>query len=72
MTNSDSCNAPVCKHFLMLEMGFQVRREKISEKMKMLQGLVPGCDKVSYIVFKLSFLSFINNASSDTSSCGFY
>ncbi|XP_057464921.1 transcription factor BC1-like isoform X1 [Actinidia eriantha] len=25
----------------------RVRREKISEKMKMLQGLVPGCDKVT-------------------------
>ena len=29
--------------------GFQVRREKISERMKMLQKLVPGCDKVEQI-----------------------
>lgn len=25
----------------------QLRREKISERMKMLQSLVPGCDKVT-------------------------
>lgn len=33
---------------------FQVRREKISERMKMLQRLVPGCDKVE--PSSLSFL----------------
>ncbi|KAK9114000.1 hypothetical protein Syun_020797 [Stephania yunnanensis] len=27
-------------------LGIQVRREKISERMRLLQGLVPGCDKV--------------------------
>lgn len=38
---------------LILQMGFciylfffQLRREKISERMKMLQKLVPGCEKV--------------------------
>lgn len=28
--------------------GFQVRRLKINERMKLLQGLVPGCDKVNF------------------------
>lgn len=32
---------------------FQVRREKISERMKILQQLVPGCDKVSNHFFNL-------------------
>lgn len=33
----------------------QVRREKISEKMRILQNLVPGCDKVRGIYVKLHF-----------------
>jgi hypothetical protein len=39
---------------LMLQKyGFQVRREKISERMKVLQQLVPGCDKVNDSLFNL-------------------
>ncbi|RWW20795.1 hypothetical protein BHE74_00004076 [Ensete ventricosum] len=30
---------------------YQVRREKISERMKLLQDLVPGCNKVSSLIF---------------------
>ena len=35
--------------FFLLMCFFQVRREKISERMKMLQKLVPGCEKVETI-----------------------
>ena len=44
-------------------MDLQVRREKISERMKILQRLVPGCDKVQFSSFVLT-LSFSgkNNA----------
>lgn len=34
----------------------QARREKISERMKILQDLVPGCNKVWYWNFKFHFL----------------
>ena len=39
---------------------FQVRREKISEKMKMLQRLVPGCDKVKPFLCLELFLSWLS------------
>lgn len=39
-----------CQVFLALTLSYtcfgQVRREKISERMKLLQDLVPGCNKV--------------------------
>lgn len=31
--------------------GVQARREKISERMKILQDLVPGCNKVSVLTY---------------------
>jgi hypothetical protein len=34
----------------------QVRREKISERMKLLQDLVPGCSKVDFDKKKSVFL----------------
>lgn len=36
-----------------------MRREKISERMKLLQALVPGCDKVKkmFFVFTLSLFN---------------
>lgn len=44
-------------HDLFLNDYDQVRREKISQRMKLLQGLVPGCDKV---IVSLSFLLFFS------------
>lgn len=36
---------------------FQARREKISDRMKLLQSLVPGCDKVNILpLFLFLFL----------------
>lgn len=35
------------KKFISKELFFQARREKISKKMKCLQDLVPGCNKVT-------------------------
>ena len=34
------------KNFKLVRFSLQVRREKISERMKFLQDLVPGCSKV--------------------------
>ena len=42
---------------LKLGMFVQLRREKISERMKLLQDLVPGCSKVGISFFPLPFLS---------------
>lgn len=33
----------------LIDFGKQVRREKISERMKFLQDLVPGCSKVVFV-----------------------
>lgn len=48
---------------------WQARREKISERMKILQDLVPGCNKVEafvseimlYILFNEAFFFFVSN-----------
>ena len=44
---------------LSLSVG-QVRREKISERMKFLQDLVPGCSKVVHGICVLFFLDHIH------------
>lgn len=36
----------------LIDFGKQVRREKISERMKFLQDLVPGCSKVVFVEIK--------------------
>lgn len=43
--------------FLFVEL--KVRREKISERMKLLQDLVPGCNKVGNNIFINLFLGII-------------
>lgn len=50
-----------------------MRREKISERMKLLQALVPGCDKVKFdstIDLTLSFYHKILVLCMLTVSCG--
>lgn len=43
---SDSVLDSNFKFMNTVSIHFQVRREKISERMKLLQDLVPGCNKV--------------------------
>lgn len=45
-----------CLILMLQENGFQVRREKISERMKVLQRLVPGCDKVGKVALHVTLL----------------
>lgn len=41
---------------LLIELSvLQARREKISERMKVLQDIVPGCNKVRYCTFSFLF-----------------
>lgn len=40
-------SSAVCGIYVMYECVMQVRREKISERMKYLQDLVPGCNKIT-------------------------
>lgn len=46
---------------MLQENGFQVRREKISERMKVLQRLVPGCDKVGKVELHVTLACRTNN-----------
>ena len=40
---------------------WQLRREKISERMKLLQDLVPGCTKVSLLTARTTILTFLKS-----------
>lgn len=44
------------------DFSLQVRREKISERMKFLQDLVPGCSKVASKFHYVIFLSYLGVA----------
>ena len=50
-----SCRPTSIIYFLLVlspnGLDLQVRREKISERMKILERLVPGCDKVQFSSF---------------------
>jgi len=50
-----------CLLLMLQENGFQVRREKISERMKVLQRLVPGCDKVGKVALHVTLACRTNN-----------
>ncbi|KAH1089534.1 hypothetical protein J1N35_016791 [Gossypium stocksii] len=47
----------------------RVRREKISERMKLLQDLVPGCNKVTYVFDIMSELAFNTGYSIEIKIC---
>jgi hypothetical protein len=44
----------------MISLAIQVRREKISERMKFLQDLVPGCSKVSGLFLFFLLLNYLH------------
>lgn len=45
---------------MFLELIMQVRREKISERMKFLQDLVPGCSKVNIFIVDYNLTAVIS------------